>query len=46
MELMAPDVIVVPVFEISPEDNPEALLHELRKIATEYAGRMNWGWAT
>ena len=46
MELMAPDVIVVPVFEISPEDNPEALLHELRKIAKEYAGRMNWGWAT
>ena len=44
MELMAPDVIVVPVFHVSPEDTPEALVRELRRIAAEYARRVNWGW--
>ncbi|MDP6449350.1 MAG: uroporphyrinogen decarboxylase family protein [Lentisphaeria bacterium] len=44
MELMAPDVIVVPVFHLTPENDPEGLCCELRKIATEYAARMNWGW--
>ena len=44
MELMTPDVIVVPVFQVSPQDDPETLCCELRTIATEYAGRMQWGW--
>jgi hypothetical protein len=43
MELMAPDVIVVPVFHVSPQE-AEPLLRELRPIATEYARRMEWGW--
>jgi hypothetical protein len=41
---MAPDVIVVPVFTVSPSDDPEGLIHELRLIATEYAQSMRWGW--
>ena len=45
MEVMAPDVIVVPVFTVGPKDDPEALCHELRASATEYAKRMDWGWA-
>ena len=44
MEQMAPDVIVVPVFHVSPPDEPEVLCRELRGIASEYAGRMDWGW--
>jgi len=44
MELLAPDVIVVPVFQLSPQDQPEELLQQLRPIAIEYAQRMNWGW--
>ena len=44
MELMAPDVIVVPVLTLRPEDKPEELCRQLRPIAVEYARRMNWGW--
>ena len=44
MELMAPDVIVVPVFTLSPQDEPEALTSKLQPIAVEYAKRMEWGW--
>lgn len=44
MELMAPDVIVVPVFQVEPRDQPETLLRDLRPIAREYARRMDWGW--
>lgn len=44
MELMAPDVIVVPVVCVRPADNPEELSRELRVVAAEYARRMNWGW--
>ncbi|MHB0857165.1 MAG: uroporphyrinogen decarboxylase family protein [Anaerolineae bacterium] len=44
MELMAPDVIVVPNFHARPQDDPEALVHRLRPIAEEYARRMDWGW--
>jgi uroporphyrinogen-III decarboxylase len=46
MELMAPDVIVVPVFTVSPQDQPEVLCRSLQVIATEYARRMDWGWTT
>ena len=44
MELMAPDVIVVPVFQVGLDDQPEALCRDLRIVATEYARRMDWGW--
>ena len=44
MELMAPDVIVVPVVQVGPADNPEELCGELHKVAAEYAKRMEWGW--
>ena len=44
MELMAPDVIVVPVFSVGPQDQPEEICRSLNAIATEYAGRMDWGW--
>ena len=44
MELMSPDVIVVPIFHFRPEDDPEALCRELRPVAEEYAKRMDWGW--
>ena len=45
MEQMAPDVIVVPVFHVSPQDDAEGLICKLRTIAVEYARRMEWGWA-
>jgi len=44
METMAPDVIVVPVIQVEPRDQPEALCRALRPIALEYARRMDWGW--
>jgi uroporphyrinogen-III decarboxylase len=44
MELMAPDVMVVPVFQVEPQEQPEALCRDLRPIAVEYARRMDWGW--
>jgi len=43
MELMAPDVIVVPVFYLGAND-AEAICRKLRPIAEEYARRMEWGW--
>jgi len=46
MDQMAPDVIVVPVFDVSPQDDPKALCDSIHKIAAEYAGRMDWGWMT
>jgi hypothetical protein len=45
MELMAPDVIVVPVFQVGSKDHPEALIRELHGVAREYARRMDWGCA-
>jgi uroporphyrinogen-III decarboxylase len=44
MELMAPDVIVVPVFQVGPQDEPDELCRNLQIIASEYAMRMDWGW--
>lgn len=44
MELMTPDVIVVPVIILSPEDEPEEVCRKLGPIAEEYAKRMDWGW--
>ena len=44
IDLMAPDVIVVPLFGFKPEDDPEGWVHKLRPLAEEYARRMDWGW--
>jgi hypothetical protein len=44
MEMMAPDVIVVPEFTLTPQDHPEDLIQKLQPIAREYANRMDWGW--
>lgn len=44
MEQMAPDVIVAPVFNLTPQDEPEQVIRQLRPIAEEYARRMDWGW--
>jgi hypothetical protein len=44
MELMAPDVIVVPIIHCRPEDDPTGLWNRLLPVAEEYARRMDWGW--
>jgi uroporphyrinogen-III decarboxylase len=44
MEDMVPDVIVVPVVQVGPQDQPEALCHDLRVVAADYARQMDWGW--
>jgi hypothetical protein len=44
MELMAPDVIVVPHVSLPPECQPGEVYRRMRVIATEYARRMDWGW--
>lgn len=45
MELMAPDVIVIPAITVPPDGQPDALYRALREIAVEYAAQMEWGWA-
>jgi len=44
MELMTPDVIVVPHVIVPPESNPGELYRRMREIAVEYAKRMDFGW--
>lgn len=44
MELMAPDVIVVPIVSAGPADAPEELCRELQQVAGEYARGMDFGW--
>ena len=44
IETLAPDVIVVPLWVLRPEDHPEELCQQLRPLAQEYARRMEWGW--
>lgn len=44
MELMAPDVVVIPVLTVTPEDQPAELYRRMRVISEEYARRMDWGW--
>ncbi len=41
---MTPDVIVVPMLHVAPEQDPEEVCRRLH-IAEEYARRMDWGWA-
>lgn len=44
MELMTPDVVVIPVLTVTTEDDPAELYRRMRQIAEEYAKRMDWGW--
>lgn len=44
MELMAPDVIVVPHISVPLDSDPARLYGALREVADEYARRMDWGW--
>ncbi len=44
MELMTPDVIVVPVLNITTDDDAIAIYRRMREISEEYAKRMDWGW--
>ena len=44
MELMAPDVIVIPHVIMPVDKNPCEVYHRMRSIAEEYAKRMDWGW--
>lgn len=44
MELMSPDVMVVPVVQLKPQDHPNEVCLELQEIAAEYARRMDFGW--
>ncbi|MFH1006188.1 MAG: hypothetical protein V1800_01635 [Candidatus Latescibacterota bacterium] len=44
MELMTPDVVVIPIITVTPEADPAALYGKLRPISEEYAKRMDWGW--
>ena len=44
MELMAPDVVVIPVLTVTTQDEPEVLYRRMREISEEYARRMDWGW--
>jgi len=34
----------VPIVSVGPQDAPEELCRELRKVGDEYARRMDWGW--
>ena len=43
IDLMAPDVIVVPLFSFKA-DEAEEMVHKLRPLAEEYARRIDWGW--
>ncbi len=45
MELMTPDVVVVPHVSVSVKSDPGEVYRQLRDIADEYAKRMDWGWA-
>lgn len=46
MELMAPDVIVVPQVVVAVRHGPGEVYRRMREIAGEYAQRMDWGWTT
>ena len=44
MQLMAPDVIVVPHLIVPLKHKPREVFRRMRLIAKEYAKRMEWGW--
>ena len=46
MELMAPDVLVVPVVGANDLEEASEIGRQFLTIAQEYARRMEWGWQT
>ncbi len=44
MELMAPDVIVIPHVIVPLDKEPGEVYRRMRLIADEYAKRIDWGW--
>lgn len=44
MELMTPDVIVVPILSFQAVGEASSVFQKLMPIAQEYAARMQWGW--
>ena len=44
MELMVPDVVVIPVLSVSIDDYPAEVYAAMRTVSEEYAQRMDWGW--
>ena len=44
MEMMVPDVVVIPVLSVSLEDRPAEVYAAMRTVSEEYARRMDWGW--
>src|SRR5665811_1769163 len=44
MELMTPDVIVVPILSFQSDGEASSVFQELMPISQEYAARMQWGW--
>ncbi len=44
MELMAPDVVVVPAITVADVETGNELGPRLGQVAREYARRMEWGW--
>jgi hypothetical protein len=44
MELMTPDVIVVPHLTVPLKSDAGEVYRQMRSIADEYAKRMDWGW--
>ena len=46
MEMMTPDVVVIPHVCVSLDNDPKQLYHRMRDIGEQYAERMDWGWET
>lgn len=44
MELMAPDVVVIPHIIVPLDKNPGEVYRRMHAIAVKYAKRMDWGW--
>ena len=44
MELMSPDVVVIPHAIVPVDKNPHGVYRRMLAIAEEYAKRMDWGW--
>ena len=44
MEIMAPDVVVIPMLTVTTQDEPAELYRRMREISEEYVRRMDWGW--
>ncbi|MBI2915041.1 MAG: hypothetical protein HYY08_03835 [Firmicutes bacterium] len=43
MEVLTPDVIAVPCFSVTPEEDIKEVYRLFRVVADEYAARVDWG---